>query len=98
MTPDNLRTLSWRAFKATFVCGVLGVLLLLAAPNPGFAASQSTAARVIAMLGFGLIGLALLANLVSLVMGAMAWKQGAGRCYWIIFCALLVLTPVALSL
>lgn len=82
----------------TTIGGVVGVLLLLAAPNPGFEASEGTAARVIALLGFALVGMALLANLVSLVAGAMAWTQGAGRSYWIIFCALLLLVPVALSL
>ena len=98
MTREKLRTLSWWAFKATIYCGVVGILLVIAIPNPSFRGSAELTARVVATTAFGLVGIAMLANLISLVSGALAWINGAGRCYWIIFCGILFFIPVVLLL
>ena len=98
MTRERLRNLSWRTFQATIFCGAVGVLLVIAIPNPGFRGSEDLAARFVATTAFGLVGIALLANLISFVSGALAWIGGAGRCYWIIFCGIVLLIPVALLL
>ncbi len=98
MARDKLRTLSWWTFKATIYCGVVGILLVIAIPNLGFRGSADPVARVVATAGFGLVGIAMLANLMSLMSGMLAWINGAGRCYWIIFCGTLFLIPVVLLL
>ena len=98
MAPEKLRQLSLRTFKATVYCGIAGFVVILAIPNPGFKSAASLAARIIAISGFSLVGIALLTNLVSLVSGAVAWTRGAGQCSWIILSAILLLIPVAFIL
>ena len=96
MTPDKLRTLSRRTFKATIYSGVGGIFLAVAGiPSVG---SGNTTILVIFISGFSLLGIAMLCNIVSLVSGAIAWRKGAGRCGWIVISALLLLIPVALLL
>ena len=96
MTPDKLRTLSWRTFKATIVCGVIGILLVISIPNPSYRDTADLAVRILATLGFGVVGIAMLTNLVSLVSGAVAWIKGTRHCGWILICAILLLIPVVL--
>ena len=98
MTPDNLHKLSWRLFKATFYCGIAGILIIFAVPNPGFGNAADPAVRVIATIGFSLLGLAFLSTLLSLITGAIAWFKGSKSCGWIVICALFLLTPAAVLL
>lgn len=97
MAPDRLRALSLRTFKATIVCGIIGILIVLGLPQPGFAGSASATARIFALSGLALLIIAMAANVVSLVTGALAWRQGAGRCPWIVFCAIVLLIPVVFA-
>lgn len=96
MAPDGLRRLSLRMFQATVLCAIVGIVVILAVPSPGFRAAVGPAARFIAMGGLALLGVAALANLVSLVTGAIAWTKGAQRCPWIFVCALALVAPVGL--
>ena len=96
MTPDRLRTLSLRTFKATVYCAIAGIMVLIAVPNPGSGAAATSAARIVAQCAFGLLGIAFFANLVSLVTGAIAWAKGAPRCPWIFVSALVILVPFAI--
>jgi uncharacterized membrane protein len=83
-------------FKAAIYCGLAGILLVIAIPNPSFRGSDDLSARVVATTAFGLVGIAMLANPISLVSGALAWANGAGRCSWIIFSGIVFLIPVVL--
>ena len=95
MNPDNLRKLSWRMFIATFICGVIGILLVIAIPNPSFRDASDLAVHILATTGFGLVGIAMITNLVSLVSGTIAWFTGTRHCSWIIISAIIFLTPLA---
>lgn len=96
MTPENLRKLSWRMFVTTFFCGASGILLVVAIPNPGFRDASGLASHILATTAFGLVGIAMIANFVSLVSGAIAWVKGTKHCGWIIISTILFLTPLAL--
>jgi hypothetical protein len=96
MTPDSLRTLSLRTFKATIYCGVAGIVVLIGAPNPSFREAADPAIRIIAYAGFALLAVAALTNFVSLVSGAVAWARGAQRCPWIVVSALVLLVPAGI--
>lgn len=96
MVPEKLRTLSWWAFKASIYCDVLAALLVVSIPDAGYRDSADLTVRFIVMTAFGLVGIAFLSTVVSLVSGAFAWINGAGRCYWIIFCAVMLLIPTML--
>jgi hypothetical protein len=98
MSPDNLRKLSWRLFKAIFYCGIAGILIIIAVPNPGFRDASGPVVRILATIGFGLLGLAFLSVLLSLITGAIAWIKGSKSCGWIIICALFLLAPMAVIL
>jgi hypothetical protein len=93
MTPDGLRTLSLRTFKATVSCIVVGIVVVIAIPNSTYRASTDSIIRIIGMLGLGLLVIALLTNFVSLLTGAVGRMKGAKRCPWIIACALVYLVP-----
>lgn len=96
MMPDKLRALSWQTFKATMVCGGVGILLIISIPNPGFKDTSDLAVRILATSGFGLVGIAMLTNFVSLVSGTVAWIRGTRHCGWIVICAILLLIPLVL--
>ena len=53
-------------------------------------------ARVIAIGSFGLLGIALITNVVSLITGIVAWTKGGGRCPWILASALVLAAPLVL--
>jgi hypothetical protein len=95
MTPDNLRKLSWQTFKATIICGVIGALLVVAIPKPGFADASDILVRILAISAFGLVVIAVLADIVSLISGAVAWAKGSKSCAWIFICAILLLIPIS---
>jgi hypothetical protein len=96
MTPEKLRTLSWRAFKTFIYCGVAGMILLIAVPNPGYRSAADPVVRILATSAFGLVGIAMLANLIALVSGTIAWFRGGGRCYWVLFCGMVLLVPAVI--
>jgi len=96
VTPDSLRTLSLRTFKATVYCAIAGILILIAVPNPSFRAAADPSVRMIGVSGFVLLGIAAITNLVSLVSGAIAWLRGSRRCPWIFACALVIVAPGAI--
>jgi len=93
MTPQGLRTLSSRMFKATVCCFVLGIVLLIAVPKSPPGATIDPVVQAVGQLAFGLLGFSLLANLVSLVTGAIAWLKGQPS-PWILLSALVILLPV----
>jgi MFS family permease len=95
MSPDNLRKLSWKTFVAMFGLGVLGAVVLVAVPDPGYKSHGGNLGRFIAISGLALIGLAVLANIISQASGFLAWRRGARFCGWIIICALLLYVPAA---
>jgi hypothetical protein len=95
MAPNDLRTLSLRTFKTTLGCGIVGSLLGLGLPNPGYADPASVLPRVLATAVLSLLLVAVVTNFVSLVTGALAWARGGGRCAWIVVCAILLLVPIA---
>ena len=95
MNPDNLRKLSWRLFMATFICGIIGILLVIVVPNPSYRNASDLAVHILATTGFGLVGFAMITNLVSLVSGAIAWFKGTRHCGWIIVSAIIFLIPLA---
>ena len=96
MTPDRLRTLSLHTFKATVFCAIAGIVLLIAVPNPSFRAAADPGVRIIGITGFALLGIGAIANLVSLLSGAIAWMKGAKRCPWIFASALVFLVPAGI--
>ncbi len=96
MTPDSLRTISLRTFKATVYCAIAGIVMLIAVPNPGFRAATDPTVRINGTSGFALLGIAAITNLVSLLSGTVAWMKGSRRCPWIFACALVLLVPVGL--
>jgi len=96
MTADGIRTLSLRTFKATVYCAIVGIVLVIAVPNSTYRASTDPIVRIIGTLGLGLLAIALIANAVSLVSGAIAWIKGSRRCPWIFACALVFLVPAAI--
>lgn len=96
MTPDNLRKLSWRMFIATFICGAIGILLVITIPNPSYRDASDLTVHILAATGFGLVGIAIIANLVSLVSGAIAWFKGTRHCGWILVSAIIFFTPLAI--
>ena len=95
---DRLRAISWGTFKATIYCAVAGIILLVAVPAPGFKSSSSGAAQVVAILAAVTLGAALIANIVSLVTGMIAWSKGSRHCSWIIVSLLLVLALAGIGL
>jgi len=98
IAPDKLRAISWGTFKATIYCAVAGMLLLAAVPGPGFKSSSSATAQVVAILAVASLGAALIANIVSLVTGMIAWSKGTRHCSWIIVSLLLVLALAGMGL
>lgn len=96
MTPESLRTLSLRTFKATVYCAIAGIVVLIAAPGPSFRAAADPGVRIIAISGFALLGIAAITNLVSLLSGAVAWVKGSRRCPWIFASALVFLVPAGI--
>jgi len=93
MTPDGLRALSLRTFKATVYCAIVGIAVVIAIPNSTYRASTDPVVRIIGMSGLALLGVAAVTNLVSLLSGAVAWIKGARRCPWIFASALVLLVP-----
>jgi len=69
---------------------------MIAVPNSSYRDTTDIAVRIIGTSGFGLIGVAILANLFSFVTGAIAWFNGAGRCQWIIVSGIVMLIPIVL--
>jgi hypothetical protein len=94
MNAENLRKLSWWAFKATFICALVGILTVIAVPNPSYRDTADLTVRIIAISGFSLIGVAVIANFVSLVSGVIAWIKGPEHCRWIIINGILLLIPI----
>lgn len=96
MTPDRLRTLSLRTFKATVYCAILGIVVVIAIPNSTYRATTDPVVRIIGIVGPILLGIAALTNLVSLLTGAVAWMKGTGHCPWILVGALVFLVPAGI--
>jgi uncharacterized membrane protein YtjA (UPF0391 family) len=96
MPPDRLRARSLTAFKAMLASGLLGVVMLIGLPSPGYAGASDTVAQVFAAVAVVLLVVALIASLVSLADGIMAWQGGARPCPWIVVCGLLLVVPAAL--
>jgi hypothetical protein len=96
MTPDSIRILSLRTFKATVYCVIVGILMIIAIPNPGFPSANGPSVRIIGISGLALLGIGAIVNLVSLVSGAIAWMKGARRCPWIFLSALVFLVPAGI--
>ena len=96
MTPDSLRTLSLRTFKATIYCAIAGIVVLIAAPSPNFREAPDPVVGIVVLAGFALLAIAAITNLVSLVSGAVAWVRGT-RCPWIIVSALVFLVPAGIG-
>ena len=96
MNPDYLRKLSWRMFMATFIFGVIGILVIIAIPNPSFSDNSDLTVHVLATTGFGLVGIAMITNLVSLFSGTIAWFKGTRHCGWIIISATIFIIPLGI--
>jgi hypothetical protein len=96
MSPIQLRARSFWSFKLMLFSGVIGLLLLIGMPSPGFRGAADPIAGVLAVVALFLLVLSLIANLISLTNGMLAWKNGAGFCPWIIICGLLLVVPIAL--
>lgn len=96
MVTDKLRKLSWRMFITTLVCGLTGILLIISIPNPSYRDASDLALHILATSGFGLVGIAMIANLVSLLSGTIAWIKGTQHCGWIFISALIILVPLAM--
>jgi len=98
ISADKLRAISWGTFKTTIYCAVAGILLLVAVPAPGFKSSSSATGQLVAILAVTTLGAALIANMVSLVTGTIAWSKGTRHCSWIIVSLLLVLALAGMGL
>lgn len=98
MTPDRLRALSLRFFKASIYCGIVAVLALIAVPGPGHLDAASTSVKVLAILAVAIMGLTMLLSLISLTTGAVAWRKGTRHCGWIFVSAGIFLIPLGLML
>lgn len=96
MTPDQLRTLSLRTFKATIYFAIAGIIIIIALPNPAFADTARLAVKITAWTGLTCLVIALISNIISLVTGSMAWFRGSKQCAWIIVSLAIVLFPSAL--
>jgi len=96
MTPEKLRMLSLRTFKATIYFAVAGIVIIIALPNPAFADTARLAVKVTAWVGLTCLVLALISNIVSLVAGSIAWFKGSKHCAWIIVSLAVVLFPLAI--
>lgn len=96
MTPDGIRTLSLRTFKATVYCAIVGIVVVIAVPNSTYRASEDPVVQIIGTLGLALLAIALITNAVSLISGAIAWVKGSRRCPWIFACALVFLAPLGI--
>jgi hypothetical protein len=96
MTPDSLRTLSLRTFKATVYCAIAGIVAVIAAPLPNFREVPDPPVLIVVLAGLVLLAIAVIGNLVSLISGAVAWTKGARGCPWIVVSLLLLLIPVGL--
>ena len=83
-------------FIATFFCGIAGIAVIIAVPNPGFKDSSDLAVSVIAYTGISLIGITFLTNFIALISGAIAWFKGTKHCGWIVINAILLFAPIAL--
>ena len=98
MAPEELRKLSLRSFKTAVYSGIAGAIIIIAIPHLGYRAGAHGAFLIIAAFGIGLLWMLLLGSLFSLVSGGLAWMRGARQCSWIIPCAMILLTPLALWL
>ncbi len=95
MKPNNLRILSLRMFKIALACLAAGIVVGMAMPeNPSFKGYGGTAHFWLLVLQSALLVAATVANLISLASGAIAWRKGAGHCYWIVVSAMLLLFPL----
>jgi hypothetical protein len=92
MTADGLRKLSSRTLRATILCLVLGIVLMIVVPRTPPGATTDPVAWAVLASAFGLLAISIVANLVSLVSGAMAWLKGA-PCPWILLSALAIVAP-----
>lgn len=82
-------------FITTLICGVTGILLIISIPNPSYRDTSDLAVHILATTGFGLVGIAMIANLVSLISGTIAWIKGTLPCGWIFISAFIFLVPLA---
>ena len=96
MVTDNLRNFSWRMFIITLVCGLTGILVIISIPNPGYRNFSDLAVHLLATSGFGLVGIAMIANIVSLVSGMIAWIKGTQHCWWVFISAFIFLVPLTM--
>jgi hypothetical protein len=90
--------MSLGTFKATIYCAIAGIVIIIAIPKPGFRETAGITARIIAISGFGLVAIAFLANIISLVTGTIAWARGSQGCGWIFISTLIVIAPLGLWL